>query len=151
MLNFSKFKPFYDKPADQFLKVLTMNPQEKNLSVIPELPTVSLSSPTITVANPSPAELLTTEWIKVSLPAMLTLSNLNEFKAQLLQYLGRRVQLSGAKVERIDTASLQLLLAFVNSPEITVGWADPSSELYNAARLLGLSTELGLPVLGTIS
>jgi len=128
-----------------------MNPQEKNSSVIPELSTVSPSAPTSTVANASPTELLTTEWIKVSLPAVLTLSNLNEFKAQLLQYLGRRVQLSGVKVERIDTASLQLLLAFVNSSEITVGWADPSPELYNAARLLGLSTELGLPVIGTKS
>jgi ABC-type transporter Mla MlaB component len=100
------------------------------------------SSPTNSVDR------LTTEWIKVSLPAITTLSHLTDLKTQLLQYVGRRVELSGAKVERIDTATLQLLLAFINSPEITVGWIDPSPELCTAAHLLGLSSQLGLSTIG---
>lgn len=94
------------------------------------------------------ADRLTTEWIKVSLPPITTLSHLADLKTQLLQYVGRRVELSGAKVERIDTATLQLLLAFINSPEITVGWVEPSPELRTTAHLLGLSSQLGLPTIG---
>lgn len=88
---------------------------------------------------------LATEWYKVFLPSMLTISQLAEFKEQLNQHLGHRVQLYGAKVERVDTAALQLLLAFINHQEVTIGWVEPSSELCTAARLLGLSSQLGLP------
>ncbi len=93
-----------------------------------------------------PSDKLTTEWIKISLEPILTLSQLNDLKAQLLPLLGRRVQLSGARVERIDTASLQLLLTFINSPEVTAGWVEPSPELCIATRLLGLSSHLSLPM-----
>ena len=88
---------------------------------------------------------LATEWYKIFLPSTLTVSQLTDFKEQLSQHLGHRVQLYGAKVERIDTAALQLLLAFISHQEVTIGWVEPSSELCTAARLLGLSSQLGLP------
>ncbi len=84
------------------------------------------------------------EWKKISLEPTLTLPQLMDFKEQLRQYHGSRVQLCGEKVERIDTAALQLLLAFINSPDVTVGWIEPSKELCRAASLLGLTSHLGL-------
>jgi ABC-type transporter Mla MlaB component len=85
------------------------------------------------------------EWIKVELEPTVTLAQLNELYAQLCQYNNCRVQLCGQKVERVDTAALQVLLAFRNRPDITVGWIEPSAELCYAAQLLGLSSQLGLP------
>ncbi len=96
--------------------------------------------------NSDPTE-FKVEWVKISLPAVITLSQLNELKTELQQYLGNRVQLYGDQVKRVDTASLQLLLAFINDPEITVGWMRPSEELCTSARLLGLSNQLGLPLI----
>jgi len=96
-------------------------------------------------AFPEPLASLKSEWKKVDLEPTLTLAQLKELHQQLSQYHDCRVQLCGAKVERIDTAALQLLLAFRNSPDVTVGWIEPSAELCYAAHLLGLSSHLGLP------
>lgn len=85
------------------------------------------------------------EWITVSLPPLLTLSNLTVLQEQLQAHLGERVQLSGAQVERVDTAAMQLLLAFKNLPNTAVRWVAPSPKLCKAAHLLGLVQELGLP------
>ena len=92
---------------------------------------------------------LVTAWTPISLPAVLNLAQLAEFKEKLNQYRGQRVQLIGNKINRIDTAALQLLLAFMRDPQVTAGWVEPSVELCSAARLLGLSTALGLPALET--
>jgi ABC-type transporter Mla MlaB component len=89
---------------------------------------------------------LITEWITISLPAILTIAQLSEWQTQLCQHRGQRVRLSGNEIKRIDTAALQLLLAFVNNSDVTVGWIDPSSELRNAAGLLGLTLQLRLPM-----
>jgi ABC-type transporter Mla MlaB component len=96
-------------------------------------------------SNPKDITSLVTDWVVVSLESTLTITQLPELQAQLRQYRGQRVQLYGAKVRRIDTAALQLLLAFMSSSEITVGWVEPSFELGSAARLLGLASHLGLP------
>lgn len=85
------------------------------------------------------------EWKTVTLPTVITLAQLPELKEELQQYHGCRVQLCGSKVEQIDTAALQLLLAFINSPDITVGWIEYSPQLRLAASLLGLSSHLGVP------
>lgn len=85
------------------------------------------------------------EWITISLPSLLTLSNLTALQEQLQSHLGERVQLSGAQVERVDTAAIQLLLAFRNLPNTAVRWVAPSPKLCKAAHLLGLAQELGLP------
>ena len=134
-----------------------MNEEENPLQInVPNKPTISQVSPTTTnvpnIENDSTEELtsepimsLKSEWIKVSLEPTLMLAQLNDLKEQLQQSFGHRVQLCGDKVERIDTATLQLLLAFVNSQEVTVGWVEPSQELCNVAYLLGLSSLMGLP------
>jgi ABC-type transporter Mla MlaB component len=98
------------------------------------------SSPPPEVVNP-----LKVEWKKIQLQSTLTLEHLSELHQQLQQYHGSRVQLIGKEVERIDTAALQLLVTFVNHPQITVGWIEPSPQLCIAAQLLGLSPHLGLP------
>ncbi len=92
-----------------------------------------------------PVTSLKGEWVKVCLEPIVTLAQLSDLHEQLRQCIGARVQLNGAKVERIDTAALQLLLAFWNNPDVTVGWVEASAELCSAARLLNLSSHLGLP------
>ncbi len=106
----------------------------------------SISSNTLDSSKSEKSELKSekSEWKKISLESTLTLPQLIDFKKQLHQYHGSRVQLCGKKVERIDTAALQLLLAFINSPDVTVGWIEPSQELCQAASLLGLNSHLGL-------
>ncbi len=89
---------------------------------------------------------VSSDWVKISLEPILTIADVEELHNQLKQYLGRRVQLSGKNVQRIDTASLQLLLVFMLKADITVCWVDYSAQLCESARLLGISTALGLPV-----
>ncbi|HIE00765.1 MAG TPA: hypothetical protein EYP59_10835 [Thiotrichaceae bacterium] len=98
------------------------------------------------LSSDNPLTSLKSEWVKMSLEPSLTLVQLMDLKEKLLQYQGFRVQLEGIEVERIDTAALQLLFAFVNSPAVTVGWVEASAELLAAARLLGLSSLMGLPM-----
>jgi len=86
------------------------------------------------------------EWIEVQLESTITLTQLADLQKQLSQYQGSKVQLYGAKVGWVDTAALQLFLAFINTPNTTVEWVEPSSELRSAASMLGLSTHLNLPV-----
>lgn len=61
------------------------------------------------------------------------------------------VMVDGSAVERVDTAGLQLLLAFVNDHEQKgrrVAWTDSSAELRRAAARLGLAESLRLPADG---
>jgi ABC-type transporter Mla MlaB component len=85
------------------------------------------------------------EWLKLELESIITIPQLDDLKIQLTQYKNCRVQILGEQIERIDTAALQLLLAFINRSDITVAWVEPSLELCNTAKLLGLSTIIGLP------
>jgi ABC-type transporter Mla MlaB component len=84
-------------------------------------------------------------WVTVRLKPQVTLANLTELHVELQQLLGKRVQLSGSQVQRIDTAGLQLLLAFMHSSDVSACWIDHSPALRQAAQLLGLSTLLSLP------
>ncbi len=88
------------------------------------------------------------QWITINLPPVLTLTQLEAVKNDLVQHLGQRVELIGNEVKKVDTASLQLLYSFMQHPEITVSWVSPSAELYQAARFLGMSSHLNLPVHG---
>ena len=59
------------------------------------------------------------------------------------------VVLDATHVERIDTAALQMLCAFVRAAQasgIVVQWRQPSLALENAARLLNVQTCLALPM-----
>ncbi len=60
----------------------------------------------------------------------------------------RPVALDGTAVERIDTAALQVIVAFVRertSRGLGVEWHGVTPALTSGARLLGLDTVLGLP------
>lgn len=55
--------------------------------------------------------------------------------------------LKADEVERIDTATLQLLVAFVRDAkhrQVSVSWQSPTAIVYEAAGLLGVKNELGL-------
>ena len=59
------------------------------------------------------------------------------------------VVLDATHVERVDTAVLQMLCAFVRDAQasgIVVQWQQPSPALENAARLLNVQTCLALPM-----
>ena len=114
-------------------------PKNNNLSNEPQDDKLSDES------EEEPLDSLSSEWHKIKLTPMLTLPQLHDLHEQLLQYQHCRVQLCGEKVERVDTAALQLLLAFRNNPDITVGWVEPSAELCYAAQVVGLLSPLGLP------
>lgn len=61
--------------------------------------------------------------------------------------LGTPIVLRAAGVEHADTARLQLLVAYWQDAKgrgIPVRWEAPSQPLQQAARLLGITTHLGL-------
>ncbi|EIJ43325.1 hypothetical protein BegalDRAFT_2480 [Beggiatoa alba B18LD] len=86
------------------------------------------------------------QWVSITLEQTATLTQLEQLYQQLQQNMGKRVQLCGGNVERVDTATLQLLLAFMSQSTVTVGWQSPSPALCEAAMLLGLSAQLNLPL-----
>ena len=72
-----------------------------------------------------------------------------EYRLKLLDALNKlqSVNLLAKKVERADTAALQMLCAFVkdaNTAGISVNWHEPSKNLRQAAELLGLIKPLNL-------
>lgn len=74
-----------------------------------------------------------------------------ELRTQLIATLESKqpMVLDASRVERIDTAALQALSAFVqdaNSQQQTVQWKDPSEVLSRSAELLGLAGLLNLSV-----
>lgn len=80
---------------------------------------------------------------------VLDIATTAELRTHLLAVLesGQPAVLDASQVERIDTAALQVLCAFVqdaNSLEQTVQWKDPSEVLSRSAELLGLSALLNL-------
>jgi anti-anti-sigma factor len=61
---------------------------------------------------------------------------------------GAPITLQVHKVERADTAALQVLAAFMRAARargITVSWNAPSASLRRSAQLLGLAQELEIP------
>jgi ABC-type transporter Mla MlaB component len=60
---------------------------------------------------------------------------------------GDAIEIDASKVEIIDSASLQLLLAFVLSLKekgVSLSWHKPSEGMLNKASILGLTKHLGL-------
>ena len=84
------------------------------------------------------------------LPAALGIAQLAQLREQFDEALnsGRPLAIDGAAVEQLDGAALQLLLAFqrtaVRASRVP-DWRKPSPQLREAAALLGLDGELGLP------
>ena len=78
-----------------------------------------------------------------------TIRTVTAFQAQLAERLDESgpVQIDGSGVERVDTATLQLLVAFVRDLRAearAVEWVDCSPALRRAAGSLGLESALSL-------
>jgi anti-anti-sigma regulatory factor len=78
-----------------------------------------------------------------------TIRTINTFQTELAERLDEsgNVQIDAAGVERIDTATLQLLAAFVRDLHTDgrqVEWVECSEALRRAAGSLGLQNALGL-------
>lgn len=85
----------------------------------------------------------------VVLPAVCTIRDAAELKLLLLASVTSRklVRLDASAVERVDTAALQLLLAYLRDRRLRdalTEWAGCSRPLEDAARQLGLADLLGL-------
>lgn len=89
------------------------------------------------------------ENISVTLRGNLSIAEALSLRAELgkVLALGRGVTLDGASVERIDTAALQVLWAFTRElmqRQVSIKWAEASTELQQAASLLGLADSMEL-------
>jgi len=83
-----------------------------------------------------------------------TIRNVTAFQAELAQRLDDSgpVQIDGGGAERVDTAILQLLAAFVRDAKADgrkLEWTACSASLQRAASSLGLEAALGLLVNNT--
>jgi phospholipid transport system transporter-binding protein len=99
--------------------------------------------------NAEAAERAAEASVMVVLPARFTIVEVANIKHKLEAALdsGKSIQLDASRVERVDTAALQLLLAFWRvAPDEGVGitWLSPTPPLISAARELGLLTYLKL-------
>ena len=87
------------------------------------------------------------------LPPQCTIREATTLLEQLLQHIAPRepVYIDAAQVERVDTATLQLLVAFLNerkTEQRAVVWLDVSEAMMRAARALGLAHALALAPAG---
>lgn len=84
----------------------------------------------------------------VGLPVQCEMRSVVEFKSQLQPLLENDdVTLDATVVERVDTAFMQMLLAFVSSRSKagrTTAWSACSDVFAAAAKLLGMSKLLGM-------
>lgn len=79
----------------------------------------------------------------------LDISCARELHQELSKALGKAlpVMIDAGRVERVDTAALQLFAAFwlqARLRKLPVQWSSPSEVLCRSARLLGLDQSLGL-------
>jgi len=89
--------------------------------------------------------------VDFNLPENLTIANIQGLHEALEALVERRdcdtVILRGEKVQRADTAGLQLLVAFVNASrerQIKISWDHPSEKLCGVAELLGVEKMIGI-------
>jgi anti-anti-sigma regulatory factor len=83
----------------------------------------------------------------LALPAECTTADAGTLKARLTKLLAHRkpVTLDRGSVQRVDTATLQMLAAFVRDRRaqgLAVEWSGEGAAFMNAASLLGLSSLL---------
>lgn len=86
---------------------------------------------------------------QLTLEADLTIDTAQKLQAKFAKSLAREsdIKVIADRVETIDTAGLQLLLALcrdLNSAGRAILWQSPSSNLLGSLRLLGLTEELGI-------
>jgi anti-anti-sigma regulatory factor len=86
---------------------------------------------------------------EIQLPAHLTINKVQALQEILERFTEDsnkdRVVIHAAEVERVDTAGIQLLYAFVQEARrrgMALEWDQPSAKLAAAAELLGMLTAL---------
>jgi len=87
------------------------------------------------------------------LPAQCTIRDAAALLGQLLLHIEQSspVYIDASQVERVDTAALQLLVAFLRdrkAEQRAVVWLDCSDAMVRAARALGLAGALSLSAAG---
>jgi len=87
----------------------------------------------------------------IVLDAVITIAETAALKDQLLPHINRKgeVSVDGTRVESVDTAALQVLLAFVRTLQnhgAVVRWTGVSEALLGTAQLLGVAKHIGLRV-----
>ena len=103
-------------------------------------------APSVVVAAAVATSVLTT----VELSSNSTVKDATALKDVLVQLLDEpsAVEINAKSVERIDTAIMQLLCAFVRDRaerNLAVTWLGTPAALLDAARLLGIGSLLALP------
>lgn len=86
---------------------------------------------------------------QVSFGPVLDVAGAVELKKQLEKLFRRKppFELDGSAIERVDTAALQVLLAFSRESrdrDVALEWSGVSDSLRSASTLLGLAHELGI-------
>lgn len=79
----------------------------------------------------------------------MMIAGVGDLYAQLLTYLaeGKTVLFDCSKIERIDTASLQILLAYAKEAQTRsapLNWLNPSDTFVKSAAVLGLASKLNI-------
>jgi len=84
----------------------------------------------------------------------LNIQSASKLKARLEKTLEKQVKtytLNASKVEKVDTAGLQLLIAFVEeamSQGSEIQWQKPNDVFLNSTKLLGMQQQLNISVDG---
>lgn len=86
---------------------------------------------------------------QLTLPDELSIANATEWKKRLSDLLHQNppISLNASALSRVDTAAVQLLLAFVTEAkkaDVEFTWVEPSDALKTTAKCLGLSASLVL-------
>jgi phospholipid transport system transporter-binding protein len=85
----------------------------------------------------------------LGLPSDCRIADVGELHRQFSSSLdASQIALDGSKVDRVDTAALQLLVVYQRELEKrghAMQWAGVSAPLYDAASQLGLAQTLALP------
>ena len=154
-----------DETSEESARMSTKTPKRKKAAaavteaVEMPAPAPVASEPAAVVSDPvdaapaevaaAPAESQRSEPI-VSLFSSSTVKDAAALRDTLLQLIDepRPVAIDAKSVERIDTAIIQVLCAFISDRAercLAVAWRSPPQPLYEAARLLGVGALLALP------
>ncbi len=100
-------------------------------------------------ASPVSAEVKIEASNRLVLESSLVINNASGFYETLKELAAgeQTIEIDASKVEIIDSAILQLLVAFVldlSEKDIPLSWHKPSENLLNKASILGLTEKLGL-------
>ncbi len=85
---------------------------------------------------------------EIDLPEQFTIASVSKVCEKLLESMdyGKQICLKAGNVARADVAALQLLQSYFNSAadvHLEITWDNPSEQLIESAKIVGLSESLG--------